>query len=244
MGGAAGLLLSGCSENPATGRRQLTLVSEAQLAGLGEAAWRDALSSLPRSGDPALLRRLEDIGGRVIEAAGRAGEAWEFAVFDVDEVNAFVLPGGKVGFYRGLLDFARGDGEVAAVMGHEVGHVQARHAVERLSQQAAVELGVSLAASALSENYGANADEIAGALGMGLMYGVVLPYSRRHELEADALGLDLMEKAKFDPAEAVAFWERMVAETASSGRGAEWLSTHPADDRRLAALRAQIAPAA
>jgi predicted Zn-dependent protease len=233
----AGGALAACSENPATGRRQLAFIPDEQLAQLGEAAWRDALSKMPRAESPALQARLARIGDAVVQASGRTGENWEFAVFDTPEINAFVLPGGKVGFYRGLMELAGDDGEIAAVMGHEVGHVEARHAAERMSQQMLVQLGVQAAAVVLSEEYGRNAEAIASALGMGVMYGVVLPYSRNHELEADAIGVRLMEAASYDPRDAVAFWERMVAANANRPRPLEWLSTHPADDRRLAALR-------
>lgn len=234
---SAGALISACSENPATGRRQLSLVSDAQLAGLGEAAWQDALARMPRVADRAARARLERIGTAVASGSSASQIEWEFEVFDVADVNAFVLPGGKVGFFRGLMEAAASDDEIAAVMGHEIGHVEARHAAERMSQQIALELGVSLASAALSEEYGQNADAIASALGAGVLYGVVLPYSRMQELEADRLGVNLMRRADFDPVGALAFWQRM----ASDGSGAiEWMSTHPADTRRLDALRALI----
>lgn len=233
----AGAAIAACNENPATGRAQLVLVDDATLAQLGEQAWKDALSKMPRTQAPALQARLERIGQRIVDVSGRSGENWEFVVFDTPEVNAFVLPGGKVGFYRGLMELAGGEGEIAAVMGHEVGHVQARHAAERMSQQALVQLGVTAASAVLSEEYGQNAEVIAGALGMGVMYGVVLPYSRRHELEADSLSVKLMRDASYDPKDAVGFWEKMVASAAERPKAVEWLSTHPADDRRLTELR-------
>jgi len=230
-----------CSENPSTGRSQLVLIDDATLAGLGAAAWRDALSKMPQAKAPAQQRRLEQIGSAVVAASRRADLNWEFAVFDSPELNAFVLPGGKVGFYRGLMDFAQSDGEIAAVIGHEIGHVEAHHAAERMSQQLLLQMGVRVAAAVLSEEYGQNAEAIAGALGMGVMYGVVLPYSRAHELEADTLGVKLMRNASFDPSDAVTFWERMVAANGRNPSALELLSTHPADKRRLEALRAAAA---
>lgn len=233
----AGVAIGACSDNRATGRRQLVLVSEAQLSALGEQAWQDALQRLPRAQDAALQRRLARIGQSVADAS-RVRNDWEFVVFESPEVNAFVLPGGKVGFFRGLIDRANADDEIAAVMGHEIGHVQARHAAERMSQQVVLELGVTLAAAALSEEYGRHAETIAGALGAGALYGVILPYSRMQELEADRLGLQLMNSAGYDPTGALSFWRRM----ASDGVGAlEWMSTHPADGRRLAELEALVA---
>lgn len=228
----AGVIIA-CSDNPVTGRRQFVVISDDDLTALGEAAWRDALQLLPRADDAQLQRRLVRIGEGVAAASGARDHEWEFAVFESPEVNAFVLPGGKVGFFRGLIDQAASDDEIAAVMGHEIGHVEARHAAERMSQQAALELGVSLAAAALSEEYGRHAESIAGALGAGALYGVILPYSRMQELEADRLGVSLMTRAGYDPAGALSFWRRMSGD----GAGAlEWMSTHPADARRLAEL--------
>ncbi|GAM96997.1 Zn-dependent protease with chaperone function [alpha proteobacterium U9-1i] len=232
------LIVAACSDNAATGRRQFVLISDAELAALGQEAWRDALQRLPRVDDAAMQRRLSRIGQKIAEVSPTATDHdWEFVVFDAPEINAFVLPGGKVGFFRGLIDEARSDDEIAAVMGHEIGHVEARHAAERMSQQAALELGVSIAAAALSEEYGRNAETIAGALGAGALYGVILPYSRMQELEADRLGVRLMTSAGYDPSGALLFWRRM----ASDGAGAlEWMSTHPADARRLAELEALV----
>lgn len=233
----AGALVGACTENPATGRRQFVLVSDDALAGLGAEAWRDALTRMPRVEDAELQARLERIGARVAATANMPASAWEFVVFDSPEVNAFVLPGGKVGFFRGLMESAASDDEIAAVVGHEVAHVTARHAAERMSQQVALQVGVSLAAAALSEEYGQNADAIAGALGAGVLYGVVLPYSRMQELEADRLGVSLMRGAGFDPGGALSFWRRM----ANDGQQAiEWMSTHPADARRLQSLEALV----
>lgn len=239
----AGVVTAACSENPFTGRRQLVLVSDAQLAALGAQAWADLQGQIPLSRDAEAVARLERIGTRVAQASGRDDLAWEFKVFDSPEVNAFVLPGGKVGFFKGLMDLAQSDDELAAVMGHEVGHVQARHAAERMSQELAVQLGVQLAALALSEEYGQNASAIAGALGMGAVYGVILPYSRQHEFEADALGVDFMAGAAYAPAAAVTFWERMIDATGGGGQLAALLSTHPASDERLERLRVLAAAA-
>jgi predicted Zn-dependent protease len=237
-GGA--LVLSGCSENNATGRKQLAFVSDAQLAQLSAAAWQDLLGKVPRSADANAQRNLEAIGRKIADASSQTNLDWEFVLFDSAEVNAFVLPGGKVGFYQGLVDLAGADGAVAAVMGHEVGHVMGRHAAERMSQQMAVQVGMQIAAAALSEEYGQYASDIAGALGMGVMYGVILPYSRKHEYEADRLGVELMDKAGFDPGDAAEFWQKMIQQGAGQAKLPAWASTHPADEDRLAALNAVI----
>lgn len=239
---ASGAALAACSENPATGRSQFMLVTDEQLAQLSAQAWRDLKAQTPVSGDSAAQKRLEAIGRRVVDASGLTSLNWEFVLFDQPEINAFVLPGGKVGFFRGLFDLAGGDDEIAAVMGHENGHVVARHAAERLSQQLAVQAGVSVVAAILagSEDIGAYADEIAGALGMGLVYGVVMPYSRKHEFEADGLGVKLMSRAAYDPNGATRFWKKMIATSEGRPKPLAWLSTHPADDARLVALEQEV----
>ncbi len=240
LAGAAIAPLAACSENPATGRRQFVVVTDDMLAGMSAQAWTDIQRATPRSSDAALQRRIETIGARIADASGLSDQNWEFAVFDSPEINAFVLPGGKVGFFRGLIDLAGGDDEIAAVMGHEVGHVIGRHAAERVSQQMAVQLGVRAAAIALSEDLGPWADEAAAALGAGLVYGVVLPYSRAHELEADRLGVSLMKDGAYEPAAALRFWEKMIATSADRPEPLAWLSTHPANEARLEALRTLV----
>lgn len=237
-----GLALAACEQNEAVGRRQFIVVSDDQLTELSRAAWADALRQTPVSRDPALLAVLRQVGPAVARASGRTDLDWEFVVFDDPQINAFVLPGGKVGFFRGLLEFSgRSAEEVAAVMGHEVGHVVARHSAERMSQQLAVDLGARIAGAALSEEYGQHAQDISAALGMGLLYGVILPYSRRQEFEADRLGVRLAAQASFDPAGAVRFWRRMLARSEDRREPLPFLSTHPADTDRLAALQTEIA---
>jgi predicted Zn-dependent protease len=240
-GGALIAAAPGCSENTVTGRNQLMLVSDAQLEKMSAQMWQEMKVKAPPPADAGVQKRLETIGRKVADASGQGQLNWEFVAFDSAEINAFVLPGGKVGFYTGLMNLAGSDDEIAAVMGHEAGHVTARHAAERMSQQMAVQAGVQLATIALSGEFGANADDIAGVLGLGLMYGVVMPYSRRHELEADRLGVNLASQAGYDPNGAPIFWQRMIALNAERPQPLAWLSTHPADDVRLAALRAEIA---
>jgi predicted Zn-dependent protease len=174
--------------------------------------------------------------------SGRDDLAWDFVVFDRPEVNAFVLPNGKVAAFRGLMELAADDDELGAVIGHEVGHILARHPAERVSQELAVQLGVAAVQLILSQgDYAEHAGEIAGALGMGATYGVILPYSRSHELEADKLGVALMARAGFAPEGAVRFFERMARQAAGRPQPPEVLSTHPADETRLVALREVVA---
>jgi predicted Zn-dependent protease len=239
---ASGAVLIGCSENAATGRSQFAVVPDEQLVGMADQAWADLVAQTPVAQDPELQARLDRVGAKVAAASGRPDLAWDFVVFDRPEINAFVLPNGKVGAFRGLMELARDDDELGGVLGHEVGHILARHPAERVSQQLAVQVGVGLVEALLAGGeYGEHAGQIAGALGMGAMYGVILPYSRSHELEADRLGVELMARAGMDPRGAVRFFERLAAEGAGQGAPPEVLSTHPADAARIAALREAIA---
>jgi predicted Zn-dependent protease len=239
--GGALCLLPGCSENPSTGRGQLILVSDAQLAEISASAWQELKATTPVWRDRAAQARLEAIGARVADASGQTNLNWEFVAFDSPEINAFVLPGGKVGFFRGLMETAGDDAEIAAVMGHEAGHVVARHAAERFSQQMLLNAGVTVATIALSGELGQWADEAAAALGMGVMVGVLMPYSRDHELEADRLGVDLMAQAAYEPTAAVRFWTKMMQASAGREKPLELLSTHPSDGARMSALERHIA---
>ena len=233
-------LVSGCADNAALGRSQLMLVSDGQLAQLSDQAWRESLQRERVLRDPAYQRRLERVGSRVVNAAGLSHMPWEFVVFDDPTVNAWVLPNGKVGFYKGILDIMETDDHLATVMGHEVGHVAGRHSAERASQQMAAQMGVSLVSSALGSNTDTAqySDRIGAALGMGVTLGVILPYSRQHEYEADRLGVDYMVGSSYDPRQAIDFWVAMS--TRHQGQSAEFMSTHPSDENRIAAMREHI----
>lgn len=236
--------LAACSENPATGRKQLVFVDDGQLASMADQAWTDLAAKIPPMRDPAVHARLARIGAPLVKAAGRDDLQWSFTVLDSPEFNAFVLPNGRVGFFRGLFEFAQSDDQIGSVLGHEIGHVLARHPAERVSQELAVQAGVAIAERLIAEDAGQYADEVGAALGMGAMFGVILPYSRKHELEADRVGVDLMRKAGMDPRAAVRFWQRMTRRADAAAKPPEVISTHPADDRRLAELEAIVAAGA
>ncbi|WP_082602105.1 M48 family metallopeptidase [Phenylobacterium sp. Root700] len=239
---ACGAVLVACSENTATGRSQFAVVPDEALVQMADQAWSEMRAQTPASPDLALQARLARVGRKIVAASGREDLAWEFVVFDGPQINAFVLPNGKVGAFKGLMDFIQDDDELAGVLGHEVGHILARHPAERVSQQLAVQVGVGVVQAVLANgDYGQYAGEIAGAMGMGALYGVILPYSRKHELEADKVGVDLAQRAGMDPAGAVRFFERMAAKGAGQAQPPEVLSTHPADGPRLAALREAVA---
>jgi predicted Zn-dependent protease len=233
--------VTACTENAATGRNQLVLVDDGQLAAMADQAWTEVAGKVPPVRDPAVQARLARIARPLVEASGRTDLNWRFTVLDSPELNAFVLPNGQVGFFKGLLDLAGDDEEVGSVVGHEIGHIVARHPAERVSQELAVNAGVAIAQVLIAGEAGEWTEEIGAALGMGAAFGVILPFSRKHELEADAVGVDLMRKAGMDPAAAVRFWQRMAARNDGGPRPPEVISTHPADDRRLEALKAVVA---
>lgn len=235
-GGAALLGLMGCATNPETGRSQLLLVGDAELSQLALTAWTDMKAKTPISRDPAAGARVVRVGTKIQQAAGRGGEAWEFVVFDTKDLNAFVLPGGRVGVYKGLLDFVENDDQLAAILGHETGHVTAHHSAERASQQQVAGIGMSLGQAALS-GQGGNSS-IGQIFGLGVQYGVLMPYGRLQESEADKLGVDYMYRAGYDVRQSVRLWERMGQSGGS--RPPEVLSTHPDPANRMAALREYI----
>jgi hypothetical protein len=179
LGGLAALSLAACSENAVTGRNQLVLVDDGQLAGLADQAWSEIAAQIPPVRDPAAHERLARIGRPLVAASGRTELDWSFTVLDSPDFNAFVLPNGRVGFFRGLFEFARSDAEIASVLGHEIGHIIARHPAERVSQELAVQAGVSIAQVLIAQDAGQWTDEIGAALGMGAVFGVILPYSRK-----------------------------------------------------------------
>jgi len=237
LGLALALGLSGCATNPVTGRSQTLLVSESELLPLAADAWRETKQKTPISADQAAQARVRRIGLNIARGAGLADQPWEIVLFDTDERNAFVLPGGKIGVYRGLLELADNDDQLAAVLGHEVAHVTARHAAERASQGMLTQAGLAVGQAALGGSQGGQL--AAAALGLGAQVGVLLPYSRLHETEADRIGIDYMVAAGYNPREAVRFWEKMQAASGSQ-RVPQLLSTHPNPGNRIENLQRYI----
>lgn len=251
---AAGLpaLLSACTAAPVTGRSQIMLVSESEELQMGAQAYRQVLSTERQSHDGQINTLVEKTGRRIAEAAERPQEElwraphyrWEFKTVEKSEPNAFCLPGGKIVVYTGLLSITRTEEGLAAVMGHEVGHALARHGAERMSDQIVAAVGVTAAGAVLaSTSDGRNRTYLPAmmaALGAGATVGYLLPMSRAQEAEADRIGLVLMALAGYDPHEAIGLWERMRAASASRPKQAEWLSTHPADETRIANIKAWV----
>lgn len=230
----AGAALSACAYNESLGRNQFLIVDDSALTQQADAAWAEALRTQRTSSDAAANARIRRVGDRVVQAAGLTDRRWEYAVFVNESPNAFVLPSGKIGVTTGLLGLVRNDDQLAAVLGHEVGHVTARHAAERYSTSAATGL-------VLSGVQGAAGDyaQAAGAIGgLGAQLGVLLPFSRRDELEADRLGVDYMQRAGFAPRESINLWRLMQGQR--QGSNPEFASTHPSDTTRIAALEQYI----
>lgn len=221
-----------CAYNPLLDRDQLILVPDSELVSMAQSSWSAIAQETPVSRDAGKIARVDRIGARVLSGMGEKTAVWEIKVFEDESLNAFALPGGKIGMNTGMVAFCRSDDELAAVIGHEIAHVKLRHAAERVSQQ--------LAAQGLVDLVGGESAETAALLGAGATLGVILPFSRQHELEADRLGLRYMAAAGYDPMSAVNLWTRMAAEKARAQTPA-WLSTHPADEDRIAAIRREAA---
>lgn len=202
---------------------------------MGQQAFASVLSEQKPSGDVRHQQIVERVGMRIAAATGRNDYQWECKVVAGDEQNAFCLPGGKIVVYQGILPTCQNEAGLAVVMSHEVAHVLARHGGERMSQTAAVN-GIQTAVGyALRKEQQVSRDLVMRAYGMATTYGVILPYSRKHELEADQIGLMLMSQAGYDPTEAPRFWNRF-ASASKSAKPPEFLSTHPADSRRASDL--------
>ncbi|MFO1451722.1 MAG: M48 family metallopeptidase [Opitutaceae bacterium] len=243
LGGAA--LLAGCSTVPETGRRQVMLVSPNMEAAAGLSAFSQLKKEEKVSADSVHNARVQRVGKRIAASVGRdlPNAQWEFVVFEADQVNAFALPGGKVGVYTGLLKLAESDDELATVMGHEIAHVTSRHGAERTSQ------GYLVAGGAILAELGMEAKDVdpakrnmaRAAYGLTTTLGAILPFSRLHESEADAVGLRFAAGAGYDPRAAISFWKKMAAANKGGVKPPPWMSTHPSDEARIKSLE-QLAP--
>jgi predicted Zn-dependent protease len=237
------LLLVACATSP-TGRRQLLMVSDSQVNQMGLAAFQQMKATDKLSVDTRKRAQAECIVQALVAQLPEAWQQldWEVQVFAIDSPNAFALPGGKVGINTGMFRLAENQDQMAAVVGHEVGHVLARHSAERLSQGMLAEVGTSVVGAYAGRN--ASPDQVKQAvvlLGAGVQVGVLLPYSRLQESEADRIGQELMAKAGFDPREASALWENMIRASAGSASPPRLLSTHP-DSAARARTLAEAAP--
>ncbi|MGB2131181.1 MAG: M48 family metallopeptidase [Marinobacterium sp.] len=236
------LLGSGCSVSP-TGERTLLLNSPTQMNELGSQSFEQMKEKIPIEQDARTNRYVQCIADAIVMQVpreyGYAPSDWELVVFKDDAVNAFALPGGKMGVYTGMLKVASNQDQLASVIGHEVSHVLAQHSNARMSQQMVTQLGMAAATIAIADRVDSKTQQAAVmALGLGAQYGVLLPYSRKHESEADMLGQELMAQAGFDPREAVSLWQKMAQQGGAAPP--ELLSTHPAPGTRIRQLDAQV----
>lgn len=225
------IMLVSCQTVPITGRHQLNLISSPEEINLGEAAYASVLKKSTLSHDTASAETVRRVGQRIAAAADRPDYHWEFNLIEDNTPNAFCLPGGKVVVNTGILKYTRDDNGLAVVIGHETAHALAHHGAERMSQQMMTQIAAEGAALVLGKGDPQTMKSIEQAFGIGAEYGVLLPFSREHESEADHIGLYLMAEAGYDPREAVAFWNRMMK--AGGGKPPEFLSTHPSDQRRI-----------
>jgi predicted Zn-dependent protease len=243
-------LLLGCATVPLTGRSQLMLVSSGEMNALAAREYGAFLKENPPSKDARAAETVRRVGSRIQKAVEEylgarglssrlEGYRWEFNLVESKEVNAWCMPGGKVVVYSGILPVAEDEAGLAVVMGHEIAHAIAEHGAERMSQQMVAEAGGAALSVLLAERPAETRDLWLGAYGIGTQVGVLLPFSRDQEGEADRLGLAFMAMAGYDPRAAVGFWRRMAATAGGKGPPA-FLSTHPADDARVAALEREM----
>jgi predicted Zn-dependent protease len=240
-------IISGCSRNAATGRSQLSLVSESEVRSMASGEYQQFLNENPPvpASDPN-AQMVKKIGGRIASAieayykeqgkgALLEGYQWEFNLVTNKEANAWCMPGGKVVVYSGILPLTFNENGLAVVMGHEIAHAIARHGNERLSQQLLQQMGGVALQVAVANKPAETQGLFMGAYGVGTTVGATLPFSRAQESEADRYGLIYAAMAGYDPQEAIAFWTRMSQ--AGGNKPAEFLSTHPSDQRRISDIK-------
>jgi predicted Zn-dependent protease len=234
------VVLVACETVPITGRSQVMLVGESTELQMGLDSYKEILGKAKVSNDPKINEQVTRVGRRIAEATDRKDYQWEFKVIEDSKVNAFCLPGGKVAVYTGMLPVARDDAGLAAVLGHEVAHAVARHGGERMSQQLAVQgVTAATAQTLMTGRDPAMVQLVGAALGVGATYGLLMPWGRSQESEADHLGLIYMAKAGYHPQAARDLWVRM-GEASKGKESFEFLSTHPLPSTRIAQIEGWI----
>jgi predicted Zn-dependent protease len=233
--------LVACTASP-TGRKQVLLFSDQEMSSLGAQSFEEMKKNIAIEKDEKINAYVQCVANAVTDSVPKNGfSQWEVVVFKSDDINAFALPGGKIGVYTGLLNVAKNQDQLATVIGHEVAHVLAEHGNERMSQAQLTNAGLQLTNIAIGASEYSQYQQITmSALGLGVQYGVTLPYGRHQESEADIVGLELMANAGFDPKQSINLWQNMSA--ASNGAQVpELLSTHPSHQTRIADLTAKTA---
>lgn len=224
-------LLAACATSP-TGRSQLAFMPDSELDAMGLQAFSDMKNEKPITQD---VRENEFVGCVTNAITRETGGNWEVVVFEDKSLNAFALPGKKIGVHTGLVDLVDNQDQLAAVIGHEIGHVLAKHSNERMSQKLGAQIGMSVIAAVAAPQTPMGQTAL-GLLGVGAQYGVLMPFSRLHESEADAIGIELMAKAGFNPAESIKLWQKM-AQASDGSHPAEFMSTHPSHETRIDDLK-------
>lgn len=239
----AALLMSACSTSP-TGRSQMIFRSDDELAAEAARQFAEMRASIPLETDRATIDYVHCVATAIVEVLDPQFRelGWDMAIFDHEAVNAFAMPGGKIGVMTGILEAADNQHRLAAVLGHEVAHVTARHSNERASRSPVSNVGIQVAAVLLGGGHSGATYTAYEALNAGAALGIMLPFSRAQESEADIIGLKFMARAGFDPRESVALWQNMSAATGDKSP-AEFLSTHPSSEKRIDSLVSQFGTA-
>ena len=245
----ATLLLAACSSVPVTGRKQLNLIPDSEMLAMSYREYGQFLQENPLSHDPEATAMVKRVGGKIQRAVERyfaengmagalKGYQWEFNLVESEDVNAWCMPGGKVVVYTGILPVTENETGLAVVMGHEIAHAVAEHGNERMSQALLAQYGAVALDAALQNEPEQTRGLWMTAFGVGSQLGVLLPYSRKQESEADHLGLVFMAMAGYDPNAAIPFWQRMAA--GGGGTPPEFLSTHPSDQTRIRGIQEHL----
>jgi len=240
-----------CSEVAITGRSQLNLIPDSTMNEMAYQEYQQFLKENKKSANTANTAMVQQVGLKISDAVERycrqngladrvAGYHWEFTLIESKEINAWAMPGGKVVVYTGILPVTKDETGLAVVMSHEIAHVIARHGNERMSQGLLVEMGGMALSEAMASKPAATQDLFMRSYGIGANVGVLLPYSRMQESEADRMGLIFMAIADYNPQVAVEFWQRMANQPGNNQKPPEFLSTHPADDTRIAGIRSYL----
>ena len=243
------VIVTSCSTVLLTGRKQLLLVNDSEVLASSFQSYKQFIDSVPASKDKVNTALIKKVGAKLskvvedyLNANGRSADAatyaWEFNLVKDTTMNAFCMPGGKVVVYEGILPVTKNEVGLAVVLGHEIAHAVAKHSNERMSQQMLVQYGASITDMLTSKKSTVARSTISTIYGLGSQYGVILPYSRLNESEADKLGLIFLAMAGYDPNEAINFWGRMAA--SSTSKPIEFMSTHPSDETRIAQLKAYL----
>jgi predicted Zn-dependent protease len=226
--------------NPVTGKKSHVAMSSQQEAALGLQSYREVLANSQTVSSGPEVDQVVRVVKRLAPAPGASAQDfdWQVSVIRSPQANAFCLPGGKIAVYTGILPFTQTDAGLATVLGHEMAHATSRHGSQRLFQQSIAQTAMAGAAYSLSDSDPRTRGMVMAALGAGAQYGVLLPFSRQHETEADEIGLIYMARAGYDPRESIAFWERM-SQTGGS-QPPEFMSTHPSHGTRIQRLQQEM----